>query len=76
MKAAYKYGRKMSGTFDQGDCAKKIFLCGLFQTHLVDSVTVGIRKENTDIAVIPGGLTNHVQPLDVSINKPFRDAMR
>ncbi|KAG7171705.1 Pogo transposable element-like 90, partial [Homarus americanus] len=47
-----------------------------YESHLVDSVTAGIRKENTDTAVIPGGLTSLVQPLDVSINKPFKDALK
>ena len=28
------------------------------------------------MAVIPGGLTSVVQPLDVSLNKPFKDRMR
>lgn len=48
----------------------------MFQSHLVDCVTAGIRRENTRIAVIPGGLISLVQPLDVSINKPFKGAMR
>ncbi|KAG7176649.1 Pogo transposable element-like 43, partial [Homarus americanus] len=77
MKAAYKYGLKKSGTLDQGDCAKKkVFLCGICFGHILLTVTAGIRKENTDTAVIPGGLASLVQPLDVSINKPFKDANR
>ena len=31
---------------------------------------------NTDVAIIPGGLTCQLQPLDVSINKPFKDKVR
>lgn len=29
-----------------------------------------------DIAIIPGGLTSQLQPLDVSVNKPFKDKVR
>jgi hypothetical protein len=30
----------------------------------------------THLAVIPGGSTTVVEPLDVSINKPFKDNVR
>jgi hypothetical protein len=30
---------------------------------------------NTQLAVIPGGLTSQIQPLDISINKPFKAFM-
>jgi len=31
---------------------------------------------NREITLIPGGLTRYYQPLDVSINKPFKNALR
>ena len=34
------------------------------------------RDVKTDMAVIPGGLTSVLQPLDVCINKPFKDRLR
>ena len=33
-------------------------------------------RENTNLAVIPGGLTSILQPLDVALNKPFKDGVR
>ncbi|CAG8800623.1 14332_t:CDS:2, partial [Cetraspora pellucida] len=38
--------------------------------------TAEFRSGNTDLAVIPGGLTSMCQPLDVCINKPFKDKLR
>ena len=32
-----------------------------------------LKDTKTDVAFIPGGLTSMVQPLDVSVNKPFKD---
>uniref|UniRef100_A0A023GJZ4 Putative tigger transposase n=1 Tax=Amblyomma triste TaxID=251400 RepID=A0A023GJZ4_AMBTT len=47
-----------------------------FRGHLVDSVRAKLKELRTDIAVIPGGLTSLLQPLDVSLNKPFKDNVR
>ena len=32
-----------------------------------------LKQRNIDVAVIPGGLTPVVQPLDKCLNKPFKD---
>jgi len=47
-----------------------------FKGHLSDSVKNQLRKMNTELLVIPGGITSVLQPLDVSINKPFEDRLR
>ena len=33
-------------------------------------------RDNTNLAVIPGGLTSILQPLYVASNKPFKDGVR
>lgn len=43
-----------------------------FSAHIVDSVKRRFIEKKTDIAVIPGGLTSRLQPLDVSVNKSFK----
>ncbi len=47
-----------------------------FSAHVVDSVKWRFIEKNTNIAVIPGGLTSRLQPLDVSINKSFKSKVR
>ncbi|GBC01371.1 hypothetical protein RclHR1_41660001 [Rhizophagus clarus] len=40
-----------------------------FRGHIVDSVKNRLVEKNTNMAVIPGGYTSKLQPLDVAINK-------
>ena len=47
-----------------------------FSAHLTDTVKQQLRENKTATAVIPGGLTSLVQPLDVCLNKPFKDRLR
>ncbi|CAG8838866.1 32463_t:CDS:2, partial [Gigaspora margarita] len=47
-----------------------------FRGHLEELVKSKFCKCGFDLAVIPGGLTSICQPLDIAINKPFKDNMR
>ena len=47
-----------------------------FKGHLEESVKKKFRESGIDLAVIPGGLTSICQPLDVALNKPFKDNLR
>jgi len=47
-----------------------------FKGHVTDSVKDQVHKMKTELIVIPGGMTSMLQPMDVSINKPFKDRLR
>ena len=47
-----------------------------FSCHKTDDIKVLLRQTNTDLVIIPGGMTSLLQALDVSINKPFKDRLR
>ena len=47
-----------------------------FKGHLTDELESMLRKSNIITAVIPGGCTSKIQPLDVCINKPYKNNFR
>ena len=55
---------------------KKLACVGLFQAHLAELVKRVLLQTNTVSAVIHGRLTSVLQPLDVCLNKPFKDRMQ
>ncbi|GFS56714.1 pogo transposable element with KRAB domain [Trichonephila clavipes] len=55
---------------------QSILVWDMFRSHLTDNTKKLLTECNTDIAVIPGGLTSLVQPLDMCINKPFKQNLK
>ena len=55
---------------------KACLVYDMFKAHLVESVKNRLNNINTDVAVVPGGLTSQLQPLDVSIDKSFKEKVR
>ena len=55
---------------------KNLLVYDSFEAHVTDTVKASFKCENTELAVIPGGLTSLLQPLNVSLNKPFKDGVR
>ena len=49
-----------------------LLVLDVFKCHTQPEIKQRLAKGNTDIAIIPGGMTSMIQPLDVSINKPFK----
>ncbi len=56
-------------------CSKSLLIYDSARSHITDEVKKLVRKYS-EIAVIPGGLTSKLQPLDLSVNKSFKDKMR
>ena len=48
----------------------------IFKTKMMESIKQKLKQVNTHTAVIPVCLTSQLQPLDVSINKPFKEKVR
>ncbi len=46
------------------------------RTHLTTSVRNAFAECRTEIELIPGGYTSKLQPMDVGINKPFKNHIR
>lgn len=53
-----------------------ILVLDSFRGHLTSEVKKKLAETETHLAVIPGGMTSILQPLDVCLNKPFKDRIR
>ena len=42
------------------------------RAHLTDTVKAKVKKTNSELAVIPGGLTKELQPLNIGIYRLFK----
>lgn len=57
---------------NRGNNPKSLLVLDSFKAHKTDAVKQRFHEKRTDLAVIPGGLTSRLQPLDVSLNKSFK----
>ncbi|XP_077484191.1 zwilch kinetochore protein isoform X3 [Amblyomma americanum] len=55
---------------------RSLLVLDSFRGHLTGRVRERLRGIRTDMAVIPGGFTGMLQPLDVSVNRPFKVEFR
>jgi len=52
-----------------------LLVCDQFKAHVTESTKRLATKLKTHLAVIPGELSSQLQPLNVSVNKPFKGVM-
>ena len=55
---------------------KRFLVWDSFKCHINEKIKDTLKKMNTVMGVIPGGCTKFLQPLDVSISKPFKTIYR
>ena len=55
---------------------KNMLLLDAFRGHTTEPVKKKLKDINSKMVVIPAGMTSQLQPLDVSVNKPFKDHVR
>jgi hypothetical protein len=48
----------------------------VFKGHVTDSMKFQLQKMKPEVVVIPGEMTSVLQPMDVSIHKPFKVRLR
>ncbi len=58
------------------DGDRRLLVWDACRVHLTDRVKEELRRRNVDTAVIPGGMTSLLQPLDVAINRPMKVHLR
>ncbi|KAF0038013.1 hypothetical protein F2P81_010887 [Scophthalmus maximus] len=67
------YGKRTGGFFHKN---KALLVMDSMRAHITDSVKEAIKRLNSIPAVIPGGTTKFLQPLDISVNRAFKVALR
>ena len=54
----------------------RLLVLDSYPAHRTQEVREALLERNVDVVYIPGGCTPLAQPVDVSITKPFKDAVR
>lgn len=53
-----------------------LLICDSMHAHLTDAVKNKVKQTNSELAIIPGGLTKELQPLDIGVNRAFKVKLR
>jgi hypothetical protein len=49
-----------------------LLMCNYFMKLAMEVTERTVKELNTQLGVIPGGVTSQLQPLDISVNRPFK----
>uniref|UniRef100_K7FJ66 HTH CENPB-type domain-containing protein n=1 Tax=Pelodiscus sinensis TaxID=13735 RepID=K7FJ66_PELSI len=54
---------------------RSLIVLDAYRCHRMPSIKKRLPQDKTDLAIIPGGMTKMLQPLDMTVNKPLKDAL-
>ncbi|KAJ1198869.1 hypothetical protein NDU88_002708 [Pleurodeles waltl] len=63
------YVKRPDGFFH---ASPSLLICDSMRSHLTATVKNQVKQMNSELAIIPGGLTKELQPLDVGVNRAFK----
>ncbi|RPB04382.1 hypothetical protein L873DRAFT_1758859 [Choiromyces venosus 120613-1] len=58
------------------NCKPALLVLDLFAGHKTDNVLDAFKAHDITLSIIPAGCTGIIQPLDISINRPFKDILK
>uniref|UniRef100_A0A1A8Q6G8 DDE-1 domain-containing protein n=1 Tax=Nothobranchius rachovii TaxID=451742 RepID=A0A1A8Q6G8_9TELE len=67
------YTKRRDGFFHTSPA---MLICDSMRAHLTDAVKIQVKRMNTELTIIPGGLTKELQPLDIGVNRSFKVKVR
>lgn len=67
------YVKRPGGFFH---ASPSLLVCDSMRAHHTPDVKKQVKQMNSELAVIPGGLTKEIQPLDIGVNRPFKVRLR
>ncbi|KAF4083566.1 hypothetical protein AMELA_G00143600 [Ameiurus melas] len=53
-----------------------LLICDSMRAHLTATVKNEVKQMNSELAIIPGGLTKELQPLGIGVNRAFKVKLR
>ncbi|KAJ8009155.1 hypothetical protein DPEC_G00085960 [Dallia pectoralis] len=63
------YARRLDGFFHK---SPSLLICDSMDAHLTNAVKNQVKQTNSELAIIPGGLTKELQPRDIGVNRAFK----
>ena len=69
------YLQKKREELELPECQKALLILDVFRAHRTTEVQPKLSESNILVVFVPANCTDRLQPLDLSVNKPFKNEM-